>query len=164
MNPINAQKVAVLSGDGTSSLSFGEIWHFFETQLKYPLTILDTDYFSSVDLSNYDVLVLSAGSYGRFTDKILDFVRGGGKVIAMERAMSLFSNARKDDNPQTQLGRDLAKMRKAENKDKKPSDDPDDTLQRYEDRRRSFLTNSVEGSIYKVSLDDSHPLSFGLGA
>ena len=38
----------VLSGEGVSSLSFGEIWHFFETQLNYPLTVLDTDYFTPI--------------------------------------------------------------------------------------------------------------------
>ena len=33
VKPINKQKIAVLSGDGTSSLSFGEIWHFLALYL-----------------------------------------------------------------------------------------------------------------------------------
>ncbi|MDC0497330.1 zinc carboxypeptidase, partial [Flavobacteriaceae bacterium] len=32
------KKVATLAGDGISSLNYGAIWHFFEKQLKYPLT------------------------------------------------------------------------------------------------------------------------------
>ncbi|MBT8263827.1 MAG: zinc carboxypeptidase, partial [Muriicola sp.] len=42
-------KVGVLSGDPTSTLRFGEIWHFFEQQLHYPLTVLDADYINRVD-------------------------------------------------------------------------------------------------------------------
>ncbi len=34
---IPAVKVAVLAGEPTSTLRFGEIWHFFEQQLHYPL-------------------------------------------------------------------------------------------------------------------------------
>ena len=45
---VNKQKVAVLSGEGTSSLNYGEIWHFFEQQLHYPLTSIHTD-----DLNQY---------------------------------------------------------------------------------------------------------------
>src|SRR5690606_35400833 len=35
---IKNKKVAMLQGEGTSSLGYGALWHFFETQLKYPIT------------------------------------------------------------------------------------------------------------------------------
>ncbi|WP_431215227.1 hypothetical protein ACQ86N_11200 [Puia sp. P3] len=34
-------------------------------------------------------------------------------------------------------------------------------MRRYENRQRDEVTNSVPGSIYKVELDNSHPLAFG---
>lgn len=160
---ISKPKVAILGGDGVSPTAFGPIWLYFEQQLKYPATMLNTANLNRVDLNNYDVLVLSSGGYGRFTNKMLDFVRDGGKVIAMEGAMSLFANAKNDDQPQTQLGKDMNKGNSSEGNNKKEEKDPDTALKRYEDRRRSFLTNSVQGSIFKIKLDDSHPLAFGLG-
>ena len=52
---LKAPKVALLGGDQTSSLGFGEVWHFFERQLMYPVTVIGTDYFKSVSLEKYDV-------------------------------------------------------------------------------------------------------------
>ena len=57
------KKVATLAGDGISSLNYGAIWHFFEKQLKYPLTHLNYDTFNQVDLSSIDVLILASGFY-----------------------------------------------------------------------------------------------------
>ena len=45
VKPIKKQKIAVISGKATSSLSFGEVWHFFETQLQYPITNINSRYF-----------------------------------------------------------------------------------------------------------------------
>ena len=97
VKPINKQKVAVLSGEGTSSLSFGEVWHFFETELKYPLTILDSDYISRVDFSNFDVIILPNGYYSRVLnkstlDKLKSWVQSGGTLIAIDNALRSFAD------------------------------------------------------------------------
>ena len=42
--------------------------------------------------------------------------------------------------------------------------EPDSKLKRYEDQVKGFVTQSAPGSVYEVSLDDSHPLAFGLGS
>ena len=52
---LKAPRVAVLAGEQTSSLSAGEIWHFFEQQIHYPFTQLGTEYVKSVDLKKFDV-------------------------------------------------------------------------------------------------------------
>lgn len=158
---IHAPKVAILGGDGVSPTSLGELWFFMEQQLQYPATMLNTAYLGRVDLEEFDVLILVSGNYGRFSDQILEYVRQGGKVIAFERALSLFANASKDDKPQTQLAKDMEKMRK--DKKEEQEADPDEALKKYSDRNRAFLTESVEGAIFRVQLDETHPLAFGLG-
>ena len=55
---VNKQNIAILKGNGVSSLSYGALWHFFETQLKYPITSIDTDDFGANTLSSFDVLIL----------------------------------------------------------------------------------------------------------
>jgi hypothetical protein len=55
---IKAPKVALVGGNGTSSLNYGEIWHFFEKDLDYPLTNLDATSMGSYDLSKYDVIIM----------------------------------------------------------------------------------------------------------
>jgi hypothetical protein len=69
VKPINKQKIGLLSGKATSSLNFGEIWHFFETELKYPITNLNSDYFSDVEISKYDVIIIPEGYYSSFLNK-----------------------------------------------------------------------------------------------
>lgn len=154
VNPINRQKVAVLSGKGTSSLSFGEIWHFFETQLHYPLTIIDTDYFGGTNLDNYDVLIIPNGYYGSVIDstqlkRIRDFNRAGGTTIAMGNALNTFAD---------QSGFSL-KRKKAKKSDGKSSKN----LTPYADRERAGANNLITGAIFKGTVDDTHPLAFGYG-
>lgn len=152
VSPINKQKIAVLSGEGVSSLSFGEIWHFFETQLNYPLTVLDTDYFGRVDMDNFDVLIIPNGYYGRSLSsqmkKVQEFAQSGGTVIAIGGALRSFAN--KDG---------FALKTKKSKDDKKP----EPNLTRYEDQERKGANNLITGAIFKTNVDNSHPLAFGYG-
>src|SRR5690606_17083157 len=37
---IRLPRVVTVAGDGISSLAFGEVWHFFEEELDYPVTVV----------------------------------------------------------------------------------------------------------------------------
>ena len=152
VNPINKQKVAVISGKGTSSLSFGEIWHFFENQLHYPLTALDTDYINRVDLDEYDVLIIPNGYYSSILnksglEKINNFAQAGGTVIAIGTALRSFANKE---------GFALKSKKPTEGKENKTAN-----LTAYEDTRRNRANTLITGAIFKSKVDNSHPLAFG---
>lgn len=152
VNPINKQKVAVISGKGTSSLSFGEIWHFFENQLHYPLTALDTDYINRVDLDEYDVLIIPNGYYSSILnksglEKINNFAQAGGTVIAIGTALRSFVNKE---------GFALKSKKPTEGKENKTPN-----LTTYEDTRRNRANTLITGAIFKSKVDNSHPLAFG---
>jgi hypothetical protein len=144
---IKAKKVAALAGKGTSSLNFGEIWHFFETQLKYPLHVINTRNFNRVDFSNYDVLILPNGyrATERELKKLTLFTSNGGTIIAIGSALNSFADkegfslkSKKDDN-----------------------DDKGENLIPYDQRMNEYIKNVITGSIFKSIIDASHPLSFG---
>jgi hypothetical protein len=147
-------KVAALSGDGVSPTGFGQIWFYFEQELKYPLTVLDAGYFSQVDLSDYDVLILPNGSYGNLTEKTLNklkiWVNGGGKLILIEGALKAVVD-KEGFGLKSRLDED-------ESSDK---DEEDPTQKRFANRQRERLTGFIPGAIYNVALDNSHPLAFG---
>ena len=152
VNPINKQKVAVISGKGTSSLSFGEIWHFFENQLHYPLTALDTDYINRVDLDEYDVLIIPNGYYSSILnksglEKINNFAQAGGTVIAIGTALRSFANKE---------GFALKSKKPTKGKENKTAN-----LTAYEDTRRNRANTLITGAIFKSKVDNSHPLAFG---
>ncbi|MEO1438642.1 MAG: zinc carboxypeptidase, partial [Bacteroidota bacterium] len=151
---LQAPKVATIRGDNVGTGGFGEIWHYFEQVIDYPIHVIGSDYASRVDLSQYDVLVLASGGYNGngLSDAIRDFARDGGKVIAFERAIRIFSSSESS----------LASAIKGQQKEgppRKPS--PEDQLRRYEDSERQGLSYYSAGSIYRVSVDESHPLAYG---
>lgn len=144
--------VAVLSGEPTSTLSFGEIWHFFEQQLGYPVTVLDTEYFSNVDLSKYHVLILPEfwGSLDdNQTKKVKDWVRNGGKLIAIGDALGSLTG---DD------GFGLARK-----EIKKDSVNTNVNTEAYAGVARDYIKNMITGAIFKAKVDVTNPLAFGYG-
>jgi hypothetical protein len=156
VKPINKQKVAVLSGQGTSSLSFGEIWHFFETELQYPITNINSRDFDTTDLSNYDVIILPNGYYKSLLNKttlnkVKKWTRSGGTLIAIGTALNSFAGKE---------GFSLKAKKANENADEK-EEDQKDNLTPFEDRERKNIENLITGSIFKSTLDNSHPMAFG---
>ncbi len=148
VKPINKQKVAVLTGSSVSSLGLGEVWHFFEKQLKYPLLRIDTRTFSRVDLNKIDVLILPNGYYKKVlnTKKLKEWVQKGGTVIAIGSALNTFAN---------QKGFAL-KTKKTVKKDSLSG-----SLVPYNLRERKNIENLITGSIFESKVDTTHPLAFG---
>ncbi|MFO7575305.1 MAG: M14 family zinc carboxypeptidase [Bacteroidales bacterium] len=158
-SPRKAPKIAMLGGEGTSAGSVGEIWYFFERELEYPLTIINASSAASADLTKYDVLILTSGSYTRYKDPIMAFLQKGGKVLALDAATSLFSAEKT-----TALGKgaDLRSTELKAKEKKQRSDDPE-LLKIFEDERRHTLSTRSSGAIYRVKLDTTHPYTFGMG-
>jgi hypothetical protein len=147
-----------VAGEGISPTAFGEIWHFFEQQIGYPVTVLGTDYLNSIPLQKFDVLILPDGNYADiYPEKSLEnlkaWVRAGGKLIAMEGAAAYLAN-RKDFLLKTKPA-DTAASKKAS---------PYAPLRRYADSERQQIEERVQGSVYRVQLDNTHPLAFGYGS
>lgn len=146
---VKAPKVAVLMGDGVSSLSYGEVWHYFEQQLKYPITSIRTDDIAGVDMSKYDVIVLPSGYYGEVREllksSLLDFAEQEGNVINIGAANNLWA-----DIDETALTKKIVKKDTAESE-----------LKLYKDAEREALEENIFGAIYEVKLDESHPLAYG---
>lgn len=162
VNYLKEPKVAVLGGDQTSSLAHGEVWHFFEQQIHYPVTVLGTDYFRSVDLSKYNVLIIPDGGYRMFDESTLSaietWVNNGGRLIVMAGATSAFAD-KKGFGLKVYGNEDAKKQAEKAAKDQREKEGPI----KYGDAERKGLSNEIFGAIYKVSLDNTHPLAFGLG-
>ncbi|HEY0039424.1 MAG TPA: M14 family metallopeptidase [Flavisolibacter sp.] len=155
--PMKARKVAMFTGEGTSSLGAGEVWHYFEQVLNYPVTLINVNDAARMNWNNYDVVIMPDGNYRFLSEKtsadaMRTWVSNGGQLIAMESAISGLSRL------------DWAiKTKKAEDSNSK-SKDPYENLRRYDDREREALKDYTPGSIYKVELDNTHPLAFGYPA
>ena len=153
---IEKTEVAVFLGEGTSSLAAGEVWHFFDQQLNYPATLFHTQQFSRADLNDYNTIVMPSGSYSDMLNessrsKLMDWVRSGGKLIAIDNAVSVLSGMD---------GFQISRKTTAEDDDEAAESD----LRTFDESSRVYAMSRTPGSIFKTTLDHSHPLAFGYDA
>jgi Zinc carboxypeptidase len=154
VHPLKAPKVVLLTGEGVNGNAAGEIWHFFEQQLEYPITLVNANDITRVNLNNVNVLIMPDGNYKFLNDKsslewFKDWINKGGRVIALQDAVSQLANS------------GFGIKAKKTGDDKKDSTSSYEDLKKYADRERDALTEFTPGSILKVDMDNTHPLAFG---
>ncbi|SEW38329.1 Zinc carboxypeptidase [Chitinophaga arvensicola] len=156
---IKKPHVTLLGGRGISSLGMGEIWHFFEQQLDFPITVVDERNTDDIDWDQTDVLILPDGDYKMLadkaaSDKLKEWVKNGGRLIALESAAAELAGG--------EWGIKLKKEEEdKEAKEKAVSTRPYEALKPYANRERESIKQFIPGAIYKVQLDTTHPLAFG---
>ena len=153
---IGQPKVATLSGEGIYSNEFGQVWYYFEQVLDYPLSIFHREDVVDVFDGDYDILVLPEGrlnfSEGEL-EAMASWVRGGGKLIALGAANGSLAGTEAFGLKDKEAAADtLSEMAKREQR-----------LQPYQGLERRFIEGYIPGAIVQVEMDDTHPLSFGIG-
>jgi hypothetical protein len=150
-------RVGLIAGDGTSMTTVGEVWHLFDQELNYPITLIDPNSRSGagIPFAKLDVLIIPTGFGANLLREsqfpaLREWLRGGGRLILMENATSLLADKdgfglknKKDDSKKA---------------DKKITAD---SLKVYANRERESVSDDSPGSIYKIKLDNTHPLAFG---
>lgn len=139
-------KVGLIMGQGTSPTSVGEIWHFFEKQIAYPITLIDGAYINKVNMSNFDVIICADGSYTNIFKEIKEvskWINDGGRMVLIEGANQLV-----DGKEGFELKSKAKPEAKAEDKT-------------YAAKDRKAISDYNPGAIFKVELDNTHPLAYG---
>ena len=139
-------KVAILSGDGTSSYGVGEVWHLLNFRMGIPVSLLNAKQLSARKLSKYNTIIVPDGFYSNLdsTDikTLKDWVLNGGTLIA------------------TQTGSRWVVDKKILNEKLKKGGM--DTLDiPYEQAPMVTGAQRIGGSIFEVSLDNTHPIAYG---
>ena len=149
---INKPRIAVFTGEQTSSLSYGATWQFFEQQLEYPITSIAVSEADRVNWSDYDVLVMPNGRYKlseNTLSQLKSWMRTGGNLIAVDGALKLFAD-KEDFNLKT-----------VQFESPKSKDSITSKLIPYADREMDSSKSLISGSIFKTDVDSTHPLAFG---
>ena len=147
---IQKPKIALIGGEESSSLAFGEIWHFFERQIHYPLSVIRAQDVKHINLNDFDVLIYPNGSYEDLANEKMQYwIQNGGKLIAMENSLTHLAGKK---------GFSLTMKEPAKNEKGK---NPYQQIKKYENRERESLQSNIPGAIYKINLDNSHPLGYG---
>jgi hypothetical protein len=149
---IRQPRIGLLSEEGTSANSFGQVWHYLENTLGLPVHILPSRSIGRAPLDKLDILILPEGWYslgGNAGEELNEWIREGGKLIAIGYAnrslegangMALRASDRIDDGmngTDAQSGGYIAYNRRSASED-------------------------IPGAIFRLEMDYSHPLSYGL--
>ncbi|MCX2453012.1 M14 family metallopeptidase [Pedobacter sp. PLR] len=146
---LKVPKVAIVAGPESSAYSVGEVWHFLEQELNYPVNLIALRNIENINLDKINVLILPDGNYPVETmDKLEDWIKIGGKVILLEDAIQSVTDSR------------LFEVKKKEElKEEEILINP----ALYANRNSIDMSDAIPGAIFKVHLDAGHPLSTGLG-
>ncbi len=155
VHPMKAPKVVLVTGDAIGTTAAGSIWYFFEQEIDYPVTQVNITDLERLNWNNVDVLIMPDGNYRFLNNKedmetFKSWVNKGGRVIAIENAVAQLAKA--------DWG---IKAKKADEAEKKDSNSNYSSLKIYEDRERGAVSGTTPGSIWKVTMDNTHPLAFG---
>lgn len=152
VHPLRMPRVVLLTGEGVGGNAAGELWHFFDQELDFPVTLVNVSDMSRINWNETDVVIMPDGNYRFLSNKdeldaFKSWISKGGRVVALEGAVAQLSRA------------ELAPKPKKE--DEKKGSGTFDAPAAYEDRERSSLSGFTAGAIWKVTMDPSHPLAFG---
>lgn len=144
---LKQKKILMLVEGQSSSRDAGEIWHLFDTRYSQPMTLLEVDRINSVDLNNYNVMILPGGSYNGLSEavvgKITTWLKNGGNLIAYKNATKWASKAFKLD----------INFKKPDiNLSEKPV---------YGQMSADANLQAISGAIFETEMDLTHPLAFG---
>lgn len=153
VHPLKPARVALLTGDGVSANAAGEVWHFFDQVLDYPLTLINASDFSRINWNDFDVLIMPTGNYRFLNEKssadlLKDWISKGGRLVALEGAVA-------------QLAKTDWSIKFKKTDDSADKKDPYAYLKNFDDREKEFLSANNPGAIFKVQLDNTHPLAYG---
>ncbi|MEO0732740.1 MAG: M14 family zinc carboxypeptidase, partial [Bacteroidota bacterium] len=153
---VTTPRIAILGGEGVNPNQFGQVWHYFERDLGYPISIFYPDNIGSIAAGDYDILVMPSGRYqlSGSEEALTDWVRGGGKIIAIGGANSSLSRLDAFS---------LTRKEQEEGEDAGAENGQDDRLLPYAGSERRFISTFNPGAIVGVEMDATYPLAFGIG-
>lgn len=148
---ITPPKVAIMASNAVSTNTLGHVWHYFDQQLGYPATLIEHSSINTKSLNDFNVLILPGGNVydvlnGQLLETIKTWVRGGGILITVDNAVKAVSNLQ---------GFGSLKSTDLEN-------DTTPNTTNYADFQREQISGYTPGSIFKVNIDATHPLGYGL--
>ena len=148
-----AGRTAILIGTGIDPYDAGSVWHTLDVRWQMPVSLLELDDVTRVDLRRYDAIVLVDGIYTGLNEKAVlalkNWVQAGGTLVAVERGAKWAA-----DKLEAKLSFVEDEKSDAKTTERAP-------FGQGGDLERSKL---IPGTIFATEVDLTHPLAYGLGS
>jgi hypothetical protein len=157
---VRAPKVLMFSGEGPNNNAFGHLWNYFEKDIEYSVSIIPIERLKKTNLDEFDVVILADGSYGfesSHLDKLRAWANNGGRLILLEEAITAF-----EEQKGFSISKYADKKAKEAAEEKEEKENPFLRLESFADFERRSISTLIPGAIFKLKIDNTHPLGYGL--
>lgn len=139
--------LGLITGSGTSAYNAGEVWHLLSVRFGLPVSLIDADALSYLDLNKYNVIVYAGGTTGTSVDPeiIKGWVRSGGTLITLDSGTSWAVN-----NELVTLTDNVFDV------DSLVANYP------YAELTRARGAKRLAGAAMNTDVDTTHPVAYGL--
>jgi hypothetical protein len=144
---VNTPKALMPIGGGVAASEAGEVWHLLDQRIGMPITKVDLQNFSRVNLNNYTSLIMVGGTYPTdkpTLDKIKTWIQAGGTLITFKSASEWA--IKQGLTKEKLIVMDTIKGPKRLN---------------FEDAADTEGAKQIGGSVFQVDLDLTNPIGFG---
>jgi uncharacterized membrane protein len=154
---IKPQTIALLTDENASSLNVGEVWHYFEEQLNYPISLISTDNLDKSTLSKFTSIIVPEGYFDYFSleenlNNIKEWIANGGKLISIGGAVDHFT---------TKNGFALKAKNETALTEEKKEEKHEHAPIVYNQQEREAIKNTITGAIFSCQVEQTNPLAFG---
>ncbi len=151
MMPVEPVKLLLVGGQEASEYDVGEVWHYLDTKVGLPVSIVELRRLKEVTLSDYTHVVFVSGNYGPldevFAAKLSNWIKEGGVLIGQQSALKYFESSGWLD---IEIEEDAV------------IDEAFSTEGlRYKDKDALEAKKLIAGATYEMLIDPSHPLFYG---
>jgi len=150
IQPISAPKVLLVGGEGVSEYEVGEMWHYFDTRVGLPVSIVEQQKLGNALQSGYTHIVFASGRYSLTNDTIdalSTWVKNGGVLIGQKSALRYFA-------ANEWLNVDIVDREEIDSKF-------DEDKLTFGDKSALYARKLVAGAVYEAEIDITHPLFYG---
>ncbi len=149
IKPISQPKVAFAVGNAINPQNAGEVWHHLDIQLNIPATMLDMEKISFRKLERYNTFVMPSGQYSSWSqteaEMIKNWIKNGNTLIVIGQAGDWLQQ------------QDIISINKKKNDNKLNTQ-----VSNYSNKEAQRGAQRLGGSIFKLDIDSTHPLFYGI--
>lgn len=151
---ISTPKVLMIGGKGASQYEAGEMLYYIDSLLEIPVTVVEIQRLSAIDLANYSHIIMVDGKYNKLNgsalNKLKSWLAAGGVVFGQKRAARWLAD------------KELLKMDFVSKDHLNQLFDTEKLT--YGDKEALAGRKRIAGAIFQAELDTSHPLAYGYQA
>lgn len=146
--PLQKPEIAILVGDGTTSYNAGEAWHLLDQRYDMDVSLIEVKHLNSSRLARYNTVIMAGGSYSTLDSTkrstLKQWAQMGNTIVAYDSAVrwavhNKFVNATfvQKNTPKTS------------------------NQKTYINASSDRGAQVIGGAIFQVTVDRTHPLSYG---